>query len=181
MRPPFLLRVVKIPPNKARLDASTMAMLRFFPKDGSPPVLFAVHKPVTTIGRALGNDVPIPDRSVLEHHAQIAFNGRDFQIEELDRNAEIAINGKKKRRARLVDSDRLTLGQAQLGFSMFSELPAVAPQGEREGPLAEIAGLRKLYQFSERLIRTPSVDELLETLLDDVIEITGADRGVVLL
>lgn len=159
-----------------------MAMLRYFPKDGSPPVLFAIHKPVTTIGRALGNDVHIPDRSVLEHHAQIEFNGRDFQIEELDRAAEIAINGKRKRRARLVDSDRLTLGQAQLGFSMFSELPAVAaPAGGGDGHSAEISGLRKLYQFSERLIKTPSVDELLETLLDDVIEITGANRGVVLL
>src|ERR1044071_9618908 len=157
-----------------------MAMLRYFPKDGSP-VLFAIHKPMTTIGRALGNDVAVPDRSVLEHHAQIAFNGRDFQLEELDRAAEIAINGKKKRRARLVDSDRLTLGQAQLGFSMFSELTTSAPEGAAEGPLAEIAGLGKLYQFSERLIRTPAVDELLETLLDDVIEITGADRGVVLL
>src|SRR5262249_51191877 len=33
----------------------------------------------------------------------------------------------------------------------------------------------------ERLMSTSSVDELLETLLDDVIEITGASRGVVLL
>ena len=156
-----------------------MAMLRYFPREGSP-VLFAIHKPVMTIGRALGNDVPIPDRSVKEHHAQIVFNGRDFQLEELDREADIAINGKKKRRARLVDGDRLGFGTAQLGFSMFSELPSTAPAGERDAP-SELAGLRKLFQFSERLMSTPSVDELLEALLDDVIEITGASRGVVLL
>jgi transcriptional regulator with GAF, ATPase, and Fis domain len=157
-----------------------MAMLRYFPKEGSP-MLFAIHKPVTTVGRALGNDVPVPDRSVKEHHAQIVFNGRDFQLEELDRTADIAINGKKKRRARLVDGDRLTLGTAQLGFSIYSELPGSAPaDGDREAP-NELAGLRKLFQFSERLMGTPSVDELLETLLDDVIEITGASRGVVLL
>ena len=53
-----------------------MAMLRYFPREGSP-VLYAIHKPVMTVGRALGNDVPIPDRSVKEHHAQIVFNGRD--------------------------------------------------------------------------------------------------------
>jgi transcriptional regulator with GAF, ATPase, and Fis domain len=157
-----------------------MAMLRYFPREGSP-VLYAIHKPVMTVGRALGNDVPIPDRSVKEHHAQIVFNGRDFQLEELDREADIAINGKKKRRARLVDGDRLSLGSAQLGFSMFSELSATAAtEGEREAP-SELAGLRKLFQFSERLMSTPSVDELLEALLDDVIEITGASRGVVLL
>ncbi|HVU04570.1 MAG TPA: sigma 54-interacting transcriptional regulator [Polyangiaceae bacterium] len=158
-----------------------MAMLRYFPADGSP-VLFAVHKPVVTIGRAAGNDVHVPDRSVKDHHAQIVFNGRDFQLEELDRDAEIAINGKKKRRARLVDGDRLTLGTAQLGFSMFSELPALPSSvGGGEQTQSELGGLRKLYQFSERLISTPSVDELLETLLDAVIEVTGAARGVVLL
>ncbi|HEX3597239.1 MAG TPA: FHA domain-containing protein, partial [Polyangiaceae bacterium] len=156
-----------------------MAMLRYFPREGSP-VLYAVHKPVMTVGRALGNDVPIPDRSVKEHHAQIVFNGRDYQLEELDREADIAINGKKKRRARLVDGDRLSFGAAQLGFTMFSELPAAAPAGERDAP-SELAGIRKLFQFSERLMSTPSVDELLEALLDDVIEITGASRGVVLL
>src|SRR5260221_1804383 len=122
-----------------------MAMLRYFPQEGSP-IFFAVHKPVMTIGRALGNDVHIPDRSVKEHHAQIVFNGRDFQLEELDRIADIAINGKKKRRARLVDGDRLTLGTAQLGFSMYSELPAAAPPGEGDGSHSELAGLRKLFQ-----------------------------------
>src|ERR1051325_6717652 len=157
-----------------------MAMLRYFPREGSP-MLFAIHKPVTTVGRALGNDAPVPARSVKEHHAQIVFNGRDVQLEELDRSADIAINGKKKRRARLVDGDRLTLGTAQLGVSMYSELPSIAPSGgDREAP-NELAGLRKLFQFSERLMGTPSVDELLETLLDDVIEITGASRGGVLL
>src|SRR5262249_46390953 len=70
----------------------------------------------------------------------------------------------------------------QLGFSMFSELAAAAPQSEGgDGATSELAGLRKLFQFSERLMSTPSVDELLETLLDDVIEVTGASRGVVLL
>src|SRR5690606_41217657 len=45
---------------------------------------------------------------------------------------------------------------------------------------SEIAGLRRLHRFSERLMTSSSVDELLETLLDDVIELTGAARGVVL-
>ena len=44
-------------------------------------MLFAIHKPVTTVGRALGNDVPIPDRSVKEHHAQIVFNGQPQNVE----------------------------------------------------------------------------------------------------
>ncbi|HEY3257011.1 MAG TPA: FHA domain-containing protein, partial [Polyangiaceae bacterium] len=77
-----------------------MATIRFFPSEGAP-VLLTLHKPLSTIGRALGNDIHLPDASVAHHHAQIVFNGRDFQLEEVDREAEILINGKKKRRARL--------------------------------------------------------------------------------
>lgn len=159
-----------------------MAMLRYFPPEGAP-LAFAIHKPLMTIGRAAGNDVHVPDRSLKEHHAQIVFNGRDFQLEELDRGADILINGKKKRRARLVDGDRITLGTAQLGFSMFSELGPAERSNDQDGAdvASEIAGLRKLYHFSERLMQSRSVDEVLETLLDDVIETTGAARGVVLL
>jgi len=106
-----------------------MAMLRYFPADGSPR-LFAITKPVFTIGRGEANDVVLRESGVLSHHAQIVYTGRDFQIEELDRGAEILINGKRKRRARLVDGDRVTFGHAHIGFSMFSEPVRVAePSG----------------------------------------------------
>ena len=100
-----------------------MATVRYYPSEGAP-VLVALHKPVTTIGRALDNDIAVADQSVAHHHAQIVFDGRDYQLEELDKTAEISINGKRKRRARLVNGDRLTLGRAQLGFSMFTEVPS---------------------------------------------------------
>ncbi len=158
-----------------------MATIRYFPPEGAP-VLVALHKPVSTIGRAMGNDIHLPDASVASHHAQIVFNGRDFQLEETDREAEILINGKKKRRARLANGDRIQLGRAMLGFSMFTELPsAEPPRSEHRQGNNDIAGLRRLHAFSERLMTVKSVDELLETLLDDIIELTGAARGVVLL
>ncbi len=163
-----------------------MASIRYFAPEGQPTQV-AIGKPIVTIGRALGNDIHVPDRSVAEHHVQIVFNGRDFQLEELDRHAEILINGKKKRRARLVDGDRITLGTAQLGFSMFSlDGPSAAPApstGRQDEGQAnqEMDGLRKLHAFSERLMTTASVDELLETLLGSVIEFTSAKRGMVLL
>jgi transcriptional regulator with GAF, ATPase, and Fis domain len=157
-----------------------MAIVRYFPAEGAP-VMVAVHKPVTTIGRALGNDIALPDPSVAHHHAQIVFNGRDFQLEEVDREAEILINGKKKRRARLVQGDRVTLGRAQLGFSMFTEMELTEPTDRSRNADGDIAGLRRLHAFSERLMTVSSVDELLEALLDDVIQLTGAARGVVLL
>ena len=140
-----------------------------------------ISKPVTTLGAELGNDVALIESDVSVHHAQIVFDGRDFQLEEMDRQGEILINGKKKRRTRLAHGDRIQLGHAQLVFSMLSELPldtaATAPDSSR----ADVAGLRRLQVFSDRLMTRRSVDELLEALLDDVVELTRANRGIVLL
>jgi transcriptional regulator with GAF, ATPase, and Fis domain len=168
-----------------------MPTLKYFAAAGAPR-LHCVHKPITTIGKGLGNDVAVAGSGVAEHHAQIAFDGRDFVIEELDREGEITINGKRKRRARLVHGDRVKLGSIELAFSMFAESvaqpkaerddgEATAPDQGNKGASSEIAGVRKLFAFSEKLINRRSVDELLEAMLDDVIELTHADKGFLLL
>ncbi len=164
-----------------------MPTLKYFAASGAPR-LHSVHKALTTVGKALGNDVAVVGAGVAEHHCQILFDGRDFVLEELDRDADIAINGKKKRRARLVHGDRLQLGAVELAFSMFAEGAMPASESEPEvrpasvkAFSAELAGVRKLFAFSEKLINRRSVDELLEAMLDDVIELTNADKGFLLL
>jgi transcriptional regulator with GAF, ATPase, and Fis domain len=44
-----------------------------------------------------------------------------------------------------------------------------------------IAGVRKLYDFSEKLMTLKSVDEVLEAMLDAVIDVSGAEKGLILL
>jgi len=150
---------------------------------------------VSTIGLALGNDVCVKGERVAQTHAQVLFDGRDFNLEEVDKQAEILINGKKKRRARLVHGDRIALGDAEIAFSMFDEprsapRPEGAPAPSHPPALSDtqlwaasqsIAGLRKLYEFSEKLMTLKSVDEVLESMLDTIIDVTGAEKGLILL
>jgi len=169
-----------------------MPSLKWFPSHGAPRA-FTLYKPVSTIGRALGNDVAIPLPGVAETHAQVLFDGRDFNLEEVDKTADILINGKKKRRARLVHGDRLTLGDAEITFSMFDDAPArdaSPPPGATGGPGApnphpsaasgSLVGIRKLYEFSEKLMTMRGLDELLEAMLDAVLEVTGGEKGLIL-
>jgi hypothetical protein len=171
-----------------------MPTLKWFPSAG-PPKTFALYKPVSTLGRALGNDVAVPASKMAETHAQVLFDGRDFNLEEVDKHGEILINGKKKRRARLVHGDRVTLGDTELTFSMFDEPSRSAPRTETspaQPPAAmsstqilsaasSLTGLRKLFEFSEKLMTVKSEDELLLAMLDAVIEVTGAEKGLILL
>ena len=46
-----------------------MPILKWFPPQGAPRS-FVLYKPVTTVGRALGNDVALPSGQVAETHAQ---------------------------------------------------------------------------------------------------------------
>src|SRR5262245_47083894 len=119
-----------------------MPTLKLFNAAGAPRA-HLVHKPVTTLGRGLGNDVALKGPGVAEHHAQIVFDGRDFLLEEVDRDGEMAINGKKKRRARLVHGDRLQLGGVEVSFSMFAE-PILAVRGDDDEGGGESPGARSI-------------------------------------
>jgi transcriptional regulator with GAF, ATPase, and Fis domain len=139
---------------------------------------------VTTVGKAAGNDVVLEAPGVAATHVQILFDGRFFNLEEVDREADIQVNGKKKRRARLAHNDRIGLGAAELVFGLLGDASFAeqAPPGpEQTGARSDLAGVRQLHAFSERLMRRGSVDELLTDLLDAVVELTKADRGALLL
>ncbi len=145
--------------------------------------VFPIYKAITSIGRAGGNDISLDGLGVADHHAQIVFDGRDFSLDEVDPVAEIQINGKRKRRARLQHNDKVLIGTAELVFSLLEE--ATVPSGKSDVPKvdssqSELVGWRRLHQFSERLLVTRDVQSLLESLLDGAIEATGAERGFVL-
>ena len=156
-----------------------MPTLRYFPPRGQP-ILYNVHKPITSIGRSPGNDVVVEGDGVVDSHAQIIFDGRGFNLEEMDRAAEILVNGKKKRRARINHNDRLTLGTAELVFSLLGDPSFCQFEQLEEGPI-DVAGIQQLNMFSERLMRKGTVDELLADMLEAVVEISGAHLGAVLL
>jgi transcriptional regulator with GAF, ATPase, and Fis domain len=155
-----------------------MPSLKLVPAAGRPRV-FPIYKKITTIGRAMGNDICIEGSSVADFHAQIVFDGRDFNLSEVDRHGDITINTKSKRRAKLLHNDRINLGGVDLAFSVYDE--GQSPGKDRDDDAGELSGLRKLHEFSQRLMEIKDVSELLKALMDAVIEVTHADKGFLLL
>lgn len=153
-----------------------MALIKVLAPEGVR--LAALFKPVTIVGSGPGCDVVLAYPGVSAAHAQILFDGRDFSLEELDKAGDIAINGKKKRRSRLVHGDRVDLGKASLLFSMFDE-PTRSVEPSIDGA-DRIRSLAKLQEFSERLMGTGSADKLFDSMLEAVLEVTGAEKGFVM-
>jgi transcriptional regulator with GAF, ATPase, and Fis domain len=155
-----------------------MPSLKLVPAAGKPRA-FAIYKKITTIGRMMGNDVCVEGVGVSDYHAQIVFDGRDFNLSEVDRDGTIEINGKSKRRTKLVHNDRLTFGNVELVFSVYDE--TLGNDKDKDDDAGELSGLRKLHEFSQRLMEIKDVSELLKALMDAVIEVTHADKGFLLL
>ena len=160
-----------------------MSTLRFHPPQGTP-IAYNLHKHITTIGRASGNDIVVLLPGVADTHVQVTLDERFFNLDEVDRTAEILINGKKKRHVRLSHGDRITLGTAEFSLSLLGDSRFVHSGADSEPVLPsspDLSSVRQLQVFSERLMRRGTVDDVLQDLLTSVVELTGADRGAVLI
>ncbi|MEM6961706.1 MAG: FHA domain-containing protein, partial [Myxococcota bacterium] len=141
-----------------------MPSLKWIASEGRPRV-FPVFKQITSIGSAATNDITISSEGITEFQAQIVFDGREFSLVEMDSSGKLLINGKKKRRGKIYHNDKLTLGSANLVFSIYDELVSGRSFDEETFPRqAELAGMVKLSDFNQRLMQLDSLPEQLRTL-----------------
>ncbi|HEY0094705.1 MAG TPA: sigma 54-interacting transcriptional regulator, partial [Archangium sp.] len=153
-----------------------------------------------SIGRGTDNDVQLEDPSVPESALHVLFDGTRYQLGSL--GATFQVNGKKRDNHVLATADVIRVGGTELVFAR-EDAPKPAPTSgpaltlikdadpttdpdshTRDMPGVvgrELVLLRRLTAFSERLLGGSSRDELLENLLDEAIEVTRADKGVLIL
>jgi transcriptional regulator with GAF, ATPase, and Fis domain len=150
---------------------------------GNGPKVYPLYKKITSIGRSDENDISLDDPLLAESHAHIHFDGRDFNVTSIDRNGDLAVNGKKRKKHRLVHEDVMKIGTTELVFSLYDQ-----PQTESRPIDLDITQrtdgvgyYRKLYEFSERLLANYDLGTLLESLMDSVIEVSNADKGFLIL
>ena len=71
---------------------------------------YVLKKPLTTIGRARGNDLVIDDPMVSGTHASVTRKGQAFTITLTDRSSELYVNGKRAQSKGLSEGDAVLLG-----------------------------------------------------------------------
>lgn len=157
-----------------------MPSLKWIASKGKPRV-FTIYKKVTSIGRGGANDVCIDSKALADFHAQVVFDGRDFSVSEVEGAGGLQVNGKKKKKSKIFHNDRVTVGDAELVFSLYDEAPARGGADESAGHTAELTGMVKLSDFNRKLLGIRSVPEQINALLDAVVEVTNASKGFVIL
>jgi transcriptional regulator with GAF, ATPase, and Fis domain len=142
--------------------------------DGQKRTLPLVKR-ITSVGRGKDNDVALADPRVAESALHIDFDGTGYQA--ISMSGAFLANGKKRESHPLADGDVLKLGDSELTFSTAS----AEVQASREEPTRELVAMRRLHDFSEKLFGVYDLERILETLMDESIELTRADKGFLIL
>jgi len=139
-------------------------------------------KALTSIGRSADNDITLEDPGVPDSALHILFDGSTYRVGS--HAGAFQVNGRKRDDHVLAQNDRLRLGDCELLFDTSMSPGAVdASPGQSAGlgRTSELKALRRLTSFSEKLFGTYDLDRLLESLMDEVIEVTRADKGFLIL
>jgi hypothetical protein len=73
------------------------------------------------IGRSKDCDIQLPDPNVSRKHAEVRQEGAAYWVVDLDSTNGMEVNGRRQKRAKLRQGDRITLGSTELVFRRETE------------------------------------------------------------
>ncbi|MBL8912380.1 MAG: sigma 54-interacting transcriptional regulator [Archangium sp.] len=152
-------------------------------------------KRITSLGKSADNDIVLDDKGVPETAFAIMFDGLSYKV---GGETKFHVNGKATDEHELKANDVVKVGDTELTFAMADApmaQPALATKFSRNDskdpdastqeqpgiPGRELAALRRLTRFSEKLLANTDLDRLLESLMDECIEVARADKGFLIL
>ena len=152
-------------------------------------------KRITSLGKSADNDIVLDDGRVPETAFAIMFDGISYKV---GGEVKFHVNGRSTDEHELKPNDVVKVGDTELVFSMGdaplaqpalstrfarndSKDPDASTQEQPGIPGRELAALRRLTHFSERLLANTDLDRLLEGLMDECIDVARADKGFLIL
>jgi sigma-B regulation protein RsbU (phosphoserine phosphatase) len=142
------------------------------------------------IGRQPDNHLVLRDSRASRSHARIVAEGSGYVIEDTGSRHGTVVNGKRILRHDLRTSDRIEFGvpdSYQLVFALDgAELKRLmeqvtAPERTAPGVGANLGKLRAILDLARTLQSSFSIDDVLTSVVDTALAITGAERGFLLL
>jgi sigma-B regulation protein RsbU (phosphoserine phosphatase) len=140
-----------------------------------------IDKSVFTIGRRSGNDLHLMGSDVSRDHAEIAQVDGRFIVRDRGSRYGTFVNGTQVSEHPLAHGDRIQLGRAGGAEMIFfiDDAPS-----ERHAASSAVGDLRQVAALLEGLRALGSgrvLDEVLALVMDSAIELTGAERGFIML
>ncbi len=141
-----------------------------------PPARHPLFRQTTTVGSDEGCDIPLKGAGIRPLHAEIRLEGSVHVVMPLDRDAEVLVNGRKVKQARLQVWDVLRVGSVTLLYAS-DDLPLEARDVSEKQAFSQ---LESLCDFSRRLMEIRDLDRVLGVLLDETLALTKASKGLLI-
>jgi serine phosphatase RsbU (regulator of sigma subunit) len=141
-----------------------------------------IDKSLLTLGRRTESDIQVTGVGVSRHHAEIAAGTGGILLRDLDSKFGTFVNGKRTAECVLEHGDQIRLGESHDTKIVFlleddenvRSSSAISAASELRHMSSLLEGLRALG--SGRVL-----DEVLALVLDSAIDVTGAERGFIML
>ena len=127
-----------------------------------------------TIGRSSDTQLQLNDAHVSRRHAELIQDGSNWRIRDLASRGGTFVNDTKIDEVALRPGDRIRIGDAELRIESGETSALTSGHYDFRQVNALLAGLRALGSGQV-------LDEVLAIVLDSTLELTGAERGFILL
>jgi len=127
-----------------------------------------------TIGRSSDTQLQLNDAHVSRRHAELVQDGNTWRVRDLGSRGGTFVNDAKIDESTLKPGDRIRIGDTELRIETGESSALTSGHFDFRQVNALLAGLRALGSGQV-------LDEVLAIVLDSTLELTGAERGFILL
>ena len=162
-------------------------MPRYILDEKDTRTVFDLEKPAVTVGRAAESDIAVFDLRASREHCRIERHGERCLLVDLGSQNGTRLNGHLVERAALKAGDQIGVGSARI---WFQEAPPPVDVNLSDTMVTSAAALgletgadslRRLQRVTMALNSELHLDPLLRIIIDHLVEISGAERGFLVL
>jgi serine phosphatase RsbU (regulator of sigma subunit) len=142
----------------------------------------AIDKPLVTLGRRAENDVCLTGAGVSRVHAEILVEADQWRLKDCGSRFGTFVNGQRRDEHLLAHGDRIRLGHSEAATVVFlvgDELPFA--EWSANAAATELRHMASLLEGLRALGSGRVLDDVLALVLDAAIDVTGAERGFIML
>lgn len=170
------------------VDGPPAASLEVVHPSGKRTRVSLAHYPFR-IGRQSDNELQLRDSRISRNHAEIRFQGGQFVLQDLQSSHGSFVNGTRVERTVLQHGDTIDFGfddsyrlQFQLeGKEISRLLHRLEPASDSAQETANLNKLTVLLEVARTLQSSLGVEDVLASVVDAAISVTGSERGFLLL
>jgi phosphoserine phosphatase RsbU/P len=143
-----------------------------------------IDKPVFSVGRRSGNDLQLVGSDVSRDHAEIALDGGQYILKDRGSRYGTFVNGEAVTEHPLKHGDLVRLGRsggAELVFLLEDQSHEKSSDKHTTSAVGDLRQVAALLEGLRALGSGRVLDEVLALVMDSALEVTGAERGFIML